>query len=72
MPLKIGYRLILGGTFASKNRLGKLYSWKEIYVSNLHEVFTDTLHEDVGLSKTQPCEYFVYIWTEEIQAKSEE
>lgn len=58
------------GVFASQNRLrlyfleGNLllkidwatdYSWKEIYVRNLHEFFTETPLEDVDLSKTQPC-----------------
>ena len=60
--------LIFGRKFALQNRLGLYlegnlrlkidrlaYSWKEIYVSNLHEVFTETRREDVDLSKTQPC-----------------
>ena len=37
------------------------YSWKEIYVSNLQHVFTKTRLEDIDLSKTQPCKYFVYV-----------
>ena len=44
------------------------YSWKESYVSNLQQVFTETRLEDGDLSKPQPCKYFV----EEIQAKTEE
>ena len=35
--------------------IGLAYSWKEIYVSNLHELFPETRLEDVDLSKTQPC-----------------
>ena len=64
-----------GGKFAFQNRLGLYwekyasqnplhfaYSWKEIYVSNLQQqVFTETRLEDVDLSKTQPCKYFVYM-----------
>ena len=41
---------------------GLAYSWKEIYVSNLsnlQEAFTETRLEDVHISKTQPCKYFV-------------
>ena len=38
---------------------GLAYSWKEIYVSNLQEVFPETRLEDVHISKTQPCKYFV-------------
>ena len=64
--------LIYGEKFALQNRLGlysctgreiclKAYSWKEIYVSNLQQVFTETRLEDVDLSKTQPCKYFVYM-----------
>ena len=64
--------LIYGGKFASQNRLGLhleghlrlkidwlAYSWKEIYVSNLQKVFTETRHADGDLSKTQPCKDFV-------------
>ena len=36
-------------------------SWKEIYVSNLQKVFTETRLEDVDLTKTQPCKHFVYM-----------
>ena len=36
--------------------IGLAYSWKDIYVSNLHEVFTDRSRcEDMDLLKTQPC-----------------
>ena len=38
---------------------GLAYSWKEIYVSNLQEVFTETRLEDVHISKTLACKYFV-------------
>ena len=37
------------------------YSWKESYVSNWQHFFTKTRLEDIDLSKTQPCKYFVYI-----------
>ena len=37
------------------------YSWKEIYVSNLQQVSTETCLEDADLSKTQPCKYFVHV-----------
>ena len=37
------------------------YSRKKIYVSNLHEGFTETRHGDLGLPKTLPCEYFGYM-----------
>ena len=58
--------LIYWGKFALQNQPGlyncigseiclKAYSWKEIYVSNLQQVFTETGLEDVDLSKTQPC-----------------
>ena len=66
--------LIYGGKFAFENQLGlyregnlrsKLiglaHSWKEIYVSNFHKVFTETRLEDKDLTKTQPCKYFFYI-----------
>ena len=39
---------------------------------NLQQVFTKTRLEDVDLSKPQPCNYLVYVCTEEIQAKTEE
>ena len=45
---------------ASKS-IGLAYSWKEIYVSNLQNVFNETRLEDVDLSKTHPCKCFVYI-----------
>ena len=64
--------LIYRGKFALQNQPGlyncigseiclKAYSWKEIYVSNLQQVFTETRLEDIDLSKTQPCKYFVYM-----------
>ena len=68
------FLLIYGGKFTFQNRLGLYldgnlrlkidglaYSWKEIYVSNLQKVFTETRLEDVHLSKTLPCNYFVYM-----------
>ena len=30
-------------------------------LSNLLKVFTETRLEDVDLSKTQPCKYFIYM-----------
>ena len=42
------------------------------YVSNLQKVFAGTCLTNLDLSKTQPCKYFVNIWTKEIKAKSEE
>ena len=42
--------------------IGLAYSRKEIYVSNWYEAFTETRQEDVDLSKTQPCNFFVYIY----------
>ena len=54
-------RHILGQICVSKS-ITLAYSWKEIYVSNLQQqVFTETRLEDVDLSKTQPCKYFVYM-----------
>ena len=65
--------LIYGRKIAFQNRL-RLYwernlsleikganflSWKEIYVSNLQKVFTETRLEDVDLTKTQPCKHFI-------------
>ena len=37
------------------------YSWKEIYVSNLQKVCTETRLEDVDLSKTWAYKYFVHM-----------
>ena len=54
-------RLILGGKFASQNRLDQLIVGRKIYVSNLQKGFTETRLEDVDLCKTQPCKYFVYM-----------
>ena len=54
-------RLILGGEFASQNRLGYLIFGRKIYVSNLRKGFTETRIEDLDLCKTQPCKSFVYI-----------
>ena len=41
--------------------MGLANSWKEIYVGNLYQVFTEFCHEEVDLSKTQPCKYFFYM-----------
>ena len=60
-----------GLIYISKS-IGLAYSCREIYVSNLQKVFTETRLEDVDLTKPQPCKYFVLLGTrsEEIQAKS--
>ena len=39
----------------------KFCSWKEIYICNLQNVFTETRLEDEDLTKTKPCKYFVYM-----------
>ena len=52
--------------------IGLACSWKKIYVSNLQKGLTKTRLEDVDLSKTHPYASTLSIWTEEIQAKSEE
>ena len=60
-----------GRKFAFQNRLG-LYlerhlrlkiDWASLYfyVSYLQKGFTENCLEDVDLSKTQPCKYFVYM-----------
>ena len=59
MRFKIGYAHTGREIFVSKS-IGIAYSWKEIYVSNLQQFFTETRLENVDLSKTQPCKYFVY------------
>ena len=41
--------------------IGLAYNWKEIYVSNLQKGFTEIGLEDIDLSKTQQCKYFVYM-----------
>ena len=52
----------LVGKYASQNPcVGLAYSWKEIYVGNLQQLFTETRLGDVDLSKTQPCKYFVFM-----------
>ena len=64
--------LIYGGNFAFQSRLGLYWEgnlrpkidWKEIYVSSLQNVFTETRLKDVELiTKPQPCQY---LWNEEI------
>ena len=55
--------------------IGLAHSWKQIYVSNLQKVLTETLCEDVNISEMQLKKYFVYtmsVCTKEIKAKSEE
>ena len=37
------------------------WAGKFVSVSNLQEVLTETRLENVNLSKTQPCKYFVYM-----------
>ena len=43
--------------------IGLAYSWREIYVSNLQQVFTEThlVNTDLSTCKPQPCKYFVYM-----------
>ena len=60
MRFKIGYAYIWTEICVSKS-FGLAYSWEEMYVSNLLKGFTETRLEDVDLSKTQPCKYFVYM-----------
>ena len=64
---------IYGRKIAFQNRLGlysegnlsleikgaNFLSWKEVYVTNLQKVFTETRLEDVDLTKTQPWKPFV-------------
>ena len=51
----------LGEKICVSKSIGLAYSWNEIYISNLLKVFTETLLEDVDLSKTQSYKYFVYM-----------
>ena len=66
--------LIYGGKFAFQNRPGLYWernlrlkinwasSWLEgNFISNLQKVFTETSLENVDLTETKPCEYFVYM-----------
>ena len=66
--------LIYGGKFAFQNRPGLYWernlrlkinwasSWLEAnFISNLQKVFTETSLENVDLTETKPCEYFVYM-----------
>ena len=48
-------------TWRVSKSIGLACSWREIYVSNLKQVFTETRLEDVVLSKTQPFKYFLYM-----------
>ena len=38
--------------------IGPAFSWKEIYVSNLQKVVTETCPKDADRTKTLPCKYF--------------
>ena len=58
--------LIFGGAYIRREicvskSIGLACSWKEICVRTLKQVFTETRLEDVVLSKTQPCKYFLYM-----------
>ena len=59
MRIKVGQAYTGSEIYASKS-IGLAHSWKELYVSNLQNVFTETRLEDVDLTKTQKCKYFVY------------
>ena len=52
-------RLYWEGNLSLEIKGANFLSWKEIYVSNLQKVFTETRLEDVDLSKTQPCKHFI-------------
>ena len=60
MRIKVGQAYSGSGIYVSKS-IGLAYGWKEIYVSNLQNVFTETRLEDVDLTKTKKCKYFVYM-----------
>ena len=63
---------LIGALTVSKS-IGITYSWKEIYVSNLQQVFSETCLEDADLSKPQgSMQVLCCIWTEEIQAKTKQ
>ena len=49
-------RLVLGGIFTSQNRLGLL-----MVRSKLYQLFAETSLENVDLTETKPCLYFVYM-----------
>ena len=70
MRFKIG-SAYTGREICVSKSIGPVKSLKDIYVSNLQKVFTETRLEDVHLSKTQQGKYFVHI-DGEIHAKSEE
>ena len=66
--------LIYGGKFAFQNRPGLYWErnlrlkidwaslWLEAnFISNLQKVFTETSLENVDLTETKPCLYFVYM-----------
>ena len=53
-------RLYWEGNLSLELKGANFLSWKEIYVSNLQKVFTETLHEDLDISKMQPYKYYVY------------
>ena len=52
-------RLYWEGNLSLEIKGANFLSWKEIYVSNLQKVFTETRLEDVDLTKTQPCKHFI-------------
>ena len=60
MRIKVGQAYSGSEIYVSKS-IGLAYSWKELYVSNLQNVFTETRLEDVDLTKTKKCKYFVYM-----------
>ena len=69
--------LIFGGAYIRRKicvskSIELAYIWKEIYVSNLRLVFTETRLEDVDLSKKLSHASSLFVWAEEIQAKTEE
>ena len=53
MRFKIG-KAYTGGEIYVSISIGLAHSWKEIYVSSLQKVFTETRLEDVDLTKTHP------------------
>ena len=53
LRLKIGWAYTWREICISKS-IGLAYSRKEIYVSNLQKIFTETRLEDADLSKTWP------------------
>ena len=56
--LLIHYREGLECLRRRQKSIGHAYNWKEIYVSNLQKVFTETCLKDADRTKTLPCKYF--------------